>query len=233
MTSKNELENYRPVYVSFDVAPDGSVMPETINTTPITSKEEITKFFAKNKITAINQAVTVPRHMDIYEKKTLREEYSDILENILPKVEKEYMSTLNELTEAKKNEKEALERLNAKLHEVKKISQEVKRGVVDMKLDDVYTFRIPFKGRYYFYTWMELYLRLCKIADIPEHEKNELWNSMATNEEFFNPKESNPEYKIELIQDMQDERNPLDYFEINKDLPDLSDDPDNFLNQIE
>jgi len=30
-------------------------------------------------------------------------------------------------------------------------------------------------------------LKLCKISDIPEHEKTNLWNAMAENEKFFKP----------------------------------------------
>ena len=75
-------ENYRPAVIEFDVAHDGSLAPETLGTFP--TAEEAAKYIGKNLV-VVNQALTVSRHMDNKEKNDLRREYSDILENILPK----------------------------------------------------------------------------------------------------------------------------------------------------
>ena len=65
------------------------------------------------------------------------------------------------------------------------LAAEVKRGLVDIRLDELFTYRVTYKGRYYYYTYMDKQLKLCLIRDIPEFEKSELWNSMAQNEEFI------------------------------------------------
>lgn len=75
--------------------------------------------------------------------------------------------------------------VNSTITEARALAKEAKRGLVDMKLDDMFTTRIPYRGRYYFFTWIDKQLKLCSIRDIPEHEKTEIWNVMAANEEFI------------------------------------------------
>jgi hypothetical protein len=177
----DELE-YRPQVIEFDVASDGSCMPLSLG--EYKTLEDVNKFVAYN-FTAVNQAVTTARHMDQKEKRDLRDQYEDALENQLPRYEKAHAIAAQALNEAKKNEKDAGERVSACLTEVKILSREVKRGLKDIKLDDISTVRVPYKGRYYYYTYMDGRLKLCLIQDIPEHEKTEIWNVMAANEEFF------------------------------------------------
>ena len=175
-------ENYRPTNIEFDVAHDGSNIPESFGS--FVSADEAAKFLGGN-LTAINQAITVARHMDQREKTEIRKEYDEILENILPVREKEQASATLVFNDAKKKLADATEMVNATISEVKALAKEVKRGLVDMKLDDMFTSRIPYKGRYYFFTYIDKQLKLCAIKDIPEHEKSEIWNVMASNEEFI------------------------------------------------
>jgi hypothetical protein len=58
-------ENYRPANIEFDVAPDDSSVPETFG--QFDTADEAVRFLANN-LTAINQAITVSRHMDTKEK---------------------------------------------------------------------------------------------------------------------------------------------------------------------
>lgn len=175
-------ENYRPAVIEFDVAHDGSLAPETLGTFP--TAEEAAKYIGKNLV-VVNQALTVSRHMDNKEKNDLRREYSDILENILPVHAKDLSRTENQLAEAKKMQKAAEELYNGTVTSAKQLAAEVKRGLVDIRLDELFTYRVTYKGRYYYYTYMDKQLKLCLIRDIPEFEKSELWNSMAQNEEFI------------------------------------------------
>lgn len=175
-------ENYRPAVIEFDVAHDGSLAPETLGTFP--TAEEAAKYIGKNLV-VVNQALTVSRHMDNKEKNDLRREYSDILENILPVHAKDLSRAENQLAEAKKMQKAAEELYNGTVTSAKQLAAEVKRGLVDIKLDELFTYRVTYKGRYYYYTYMDKQLKLCLIRDIPEFEKSELWNSMAQNEEFI------------------------------------------------
>lgn len=175
-------ENYRPAHIEFDVATDGSLMPETFG--EFENAETASKFMGGNMV-IINQPLTVSRHMDHVEKKLLREQYENVLENILPVNEKKYAIATNELAEAKRKEKEALETVNATITEVKCLAQEVKRGLKEMNLDENFTYKVPFKGRFYCYTYIDKAIRLVKIYDIPEHERGEIFSSDASNQEFI------------------------------------------------
>lgn len=178
----NIEKDYRPAYIEFDVANDNSLLPEMLG--EFENAELAQKYMSVN-LAAINQPMTVNRHMDNFEKKEIRERYHNVLENILPKLEQDHSVKTQELNEAKREEKEALERENAALTEVKILAKEVKRGVKEMRLDDNYTYRVPFKGKYYYYTYMDSVIKLCAIRDIPESEKTEIWNAMAENEKFI------------------------------------------------
>lgn len=174
-------ENYRPAVIEFDVAHDGSNIPETLG--GFENAEDAAKFLGKN-FTSINQALTVSRHMDQREKVDIRKEYNELLENKLPIYEKELSQVTQEFNEAKRKVANSTEMVNATITEAKSLASEVKRGLVEIKLDDLYTSRVPYRGRYYFFTYMDKQLKLCAIRDIPEHEKGEIWNAMAQNEEF-------------------------------------------------
>lgn len=177
-----EEQFYRPAVIEFDVAHDGSNVPETFG--EFATAEEAAKFLASN-FTSVNQALTVSRHMDFKEKTDLRKEYNDILENRLPTYERNWAIATNELNEAKKKEKAMAEIVSATIAEAKGKAFEAKRGLKEINLDDMYTSRIPYKGRYYFFTYMDKQLKLCAIRDIPESEKGEIWNAMAKNDEVI------------------------------------------------
>ena len=76
-----EGEFYRPAVIEFNLAHDGSVMPESLGV--FETPEEMSKFVGGN-LTVVNTALTVMRHMDAHEKKQIQEKYSDLLENIVP-----------------------------------------------------------------------------------------------------------------------------------------------------
>lgn len=176
-----ETTDYRPEVIEFDVSTDDTIMPLILGEFP--EHDEVDKFIADNKIVTINQAITVNRHMDTIEKNTIRQRYNDLLENILPRLEALHSEATTVLREAKEEEKQAAERVSATLTEAKILAKDVKRGLKEMRLDDLFTHRIPFKGRYYYYTYIDKRLKLCRITDIPDHEKNEVWNVMTANDE--------------------------------------------------
>jgi len=173
---------YRPARIEFNVAHDGSNIPESLG--KFETAEEMTKFVHSN-MTAISQKLTVLRHLDAKEKKELQDQYSDLLENIVPIYEKGLKEAELTLQNAKENLKEAQERYNSEIAKVKDLAGEKKRGLRDMELDDKYTFRVPYNGYHYFFTWIDKELRLCLVRPILEMEKQDLYNAMATNEEFI------------------------------------------------
>lgn len=175
------LNDHRPARIEFDVALDNSPMPQSFG--EFKTAEEATK--AIKMLTAINQAVTVNRHLDVFEKSEMRKEVTDLLENILPRHEKDWSIAAQELAEAKKKEKAATEAVEFVTNQAKEIARGVKRGTKEIKLDDLFTYRIPYKGRYYFYTYIDKELKLCRISDIPEHEKTEIFNAMSMNDKVI------------------------------------------------
>ena len=175
-------EFYRPVNIEFKVTPDETGMPAHLGT--FKTAEEAGKHMASN-FTCMNRQQTAVRYMDAVEKEMKRTEYRNTLEDILPVFEKDLLLADNQLTEAKKKAKDALEAYNVTMNHAKQLAYEVKKGTKEMELDEKYTYRVPYKGRYYFYTWIDSELRLCKILDIPEWEKADLWNAMAGNEAFI------------------------------------------------
>ena len=177
-----EKTEYRPKVIEFDVEHDKSIMPETLG--EFKTAEEAAKFIGGN-ITSINQSIKVNRFLDQFEKKEIRNEYNDILENKLPALEKDLSRANSVLAEAKKNASNANGMVKAAENQAKMLALEVKGGVKGINLDEKYTFKVPFKGKHYFYTYMDKQLKMCKIRDIPEHEKTEIWNAMAGNEEFI------------------------------------------------
>lgn len=181
-------ESYRPNYIEFNVAHDGSNMPESFGA--FETENDISKFFAEGMST-INHAVTVSRHMDQVEKSDLRSQYNDELENQLPTHEKTLSQAQHELEKAKRKVKDLTEAVNASITKIKTLAIEVKTGLKEIKLEDIYTHRIAYRGNYYSYTWIDKNLRLCKISAIPEEEKQEIWAQTEPNEMFIDKKYGN------------------------------------------
>lgn len=123
--------------------------------------------------------------MDFKEKTDIRREYNELLETKLPIYERDLSVATQEFNEAKRKMGNCQELVNATLTEARALATEVKRGIVEMHLDDLFTYRLPYKGRYYYYTFIDKALRLCAIRDIPDHEKQEIWNAMASNDQFI------------------------------------------------
>ncbi len=178
---KND-EFYRPAHIEFQVAHDGSNMPESFG--GFETPEDMMKAIG-SKLIAVNVALTCNRHLDQKEKIDMRDSYQKLLEDIVPVYEKRWSEAEIAFTSAKKALKDAEENYNAEIAKTKELAQKVKRGLTEMDLDEKYTFRIAYNGNYYFYTWIDKQLRLCLIRSIPEFEKQDLFNAMASNEQYI------------------------------------------------
>lgn len=173
--------DYRPVIIEFDVANNGLV-PDNLGN--FETMQKASDFIGLN-FTGINQKITVFRFMDNFEKSEMRKDYNDLLENKIPILEKELMKAHAAFAEAKKILEDAKESVSATINEAKSLAYEVKRGVKDITLDDLYTWKIPYNGQFYFYTFIDGSIKLVKISDIPESEKTEIFNAMEKNHEYF------------------------------------------------
>jgi len=175
-------EDYRPDNIEFNVSKDGTNIPESLGEFP--TPEEAGKFIGSN-LTALNRGVTVSRHMDAFEKKTCRDDYQDVLENLVPVYEKELSAAELALANSKATLKNATEAYDFTINRAKNLAAEAKRGLKDYICDEKYTYRIPYQGRFYFYTYVDGLLRLCLIREIAESERTEIWSQMGQNEEFI------------------------------------------------
>jgi predicted ribosome quality control (RQC) complex YloA/Tae2 family protein len=174
-------KDYRPALIEFDVAPDGTNVPECLGT--FKTDEEALKHMLT--FTTTNQALTVNRYMDNIERAELRKKYNSLLEDQLPDLEQKLRDAVEEFNDAKKRKEDATEAVSAYTNEAKMLAQKVKRGLMEMRLDDKYTWRMPYKNRFYFFTYIDKQIRLVKIADMTQFEQTELFSQGKINEEVF------------------------------------------------
>jgi len=186
-------ENYRPANVEFDVA-NSSIVPDQLG--KYETAEEAADFMHKHLL-AINQKLSVFRFMDQIEKQWIRSDYNDLLENKIPMLEKELQKAKSEFETAKRNLADSIERVNATTNEAKALALSVKKGIKEINLDDQYTWRVPFNGVYFFFTWMDKVIKLCKTQTIPDFEKMDMFSASQRNEDFFNDNEQDPSLKEE------------------------------------
>jgi len=185
-----EKQDYRPSHIEFDVATDGTNVPETLGS--FESADECLLFMQKNFF-ATNTGLTVNRFMDNFEKSELRKKYNDILENMLPKFEQEMRDAIDKFNHAKTEKENAIGMVDAYINEAKATAIEVKRGLVDIKLDELFTWKLPYKNRFYFFTFIDNQVRLVRISDMTDHEKTELFSQGNVNEEIFDNGEIKPQ----------------------------------------
>lgn len=174
-------EDYRPKNIEFDVNIQ-TQFPASFGT--FKNADEVQEFMSKNFV-AINQKITASRFMDNFEKNEIRKEYIDLLELKLPLLEKDLQKALFTLSVAKEEAKDCQENVNATQNEVKALASEVKLGLKDVVCDDLFTWKVPYKGKFYVVTYIENELKVCKVLDIQETEKMELYSSSEKNEQVI------------------------------------------------
>lgn len=177
-----KVENYRPAHIEFDVAHDGTNVPENLG---VFNDADEAMIFMNKEFFTTNQGVTVARFMDNFEKNEIRKKVNDILENRLPDLEQKAREAVEEYNAAKLNRDNAIGMVNSYTNEAKQLAIEVKRGVVEIKLDEQFTWKLPYKGRYYWFTFIDNSIRLVKITDMSSSEKQELFSQGKVNEEVF------------------------------------------------
>ncbi len=185
-----EKSDYRPAHIEFDVATDGSPVPESLG--QFETADEVVLHMQKTYFST-NQGITVNRFMDNFEKSELRKHYNDILENMLPKFEQEMRNAIDAFNHAKTEKENAIGMVESYVNEAKATAVEVKRGLVDMQLDELFTWKLPYKGRFYFFTYIDKVVRLVRIKDMLESEKEELFSQGKINEDVFDNGQIEPQ----------------------------------------
>lgn len=172
--------DYLPADVKFDI-------PEQYGFPPVIFEEfdniEDIRQAIATKLIAIQEKDTVAiRHMDDYEKESIRDEYQVLLESKKPRLSSELEAII---AESKSKIKEAKAKLTAVLTEIDDLVSQVRIGTKKMNLKFGETFRIPVGEHYLYYTWVNDKFKLAAIRSIPHWEKNDVFNSSTKNTEVF------------------------------------------------
>lgn len=118
------------------------------------------------------------RSMDDYEVREIREEYCIRQENDVPKRMQELQETLDLI---KRLKREAEEKYNSCLSEIRDLAAKVKDGTKEYQLSSKNTIRIALNGYYVFYSWVNDKFQLVKADRIPEWDKRSLWSQEDKN----------------------------------------------------
>ncbi len=174
-------KDYTPAELEFKLPEDLSIPKKLGN---FLTEEEAREFVAKSFV-ATQSKVEATRLMDGYEKETMREDYMTELEENLPILELKADEKKMLFEQAKKAAKDAEDMVKMSNLKIRDLAKEVKAGIKKMNLDTKNTWRIQLDGKYYFVTYFEGELLTAKVKDIPDHEKQDLLNSMNDNKSAF------------------------------------------------
>lgn len=144
------------------------------------------KFFNENNFITLNPMIEAVRKMDEIEINDLRGMYIEELEESIPELEANLFKAQQEYNSAKEYLSTQKERVSASHTKVDMLVAEINAGVKEMSPEQSKTFEIAYKNKYLYYTLINGTLTLCKVKDIPEHERSEIFNSTEGNLEAMN-----------------------------------------------
>ncbi|EKT3963857.1 hypothetical protein JE952_002021 [Flavobacterium psychrophilum] len=174
------VQNYQPEVIEFTT--QTNEVPTSLGI--FETQEEAQLFISENFI-SMHEQVETNRLLDDYEKNHIRNDYMVELEEVLPVYQNQLAERVAETEIAKEAEKRAKETVNACFHKIEVLSKEVKKGVIEINLDPAVTYQIAMKGHYYYYTYVNMELKLAKITAIPDHQVSDLFNSSEKNKVYF------------------------------------------------
>ena len=166
------IQNYRPEEIKF-------VLTDAVKEKfPITlfdgadNPDEVIKEVSDKFNAVFPDKEIALRYLDNHEIQEIREEYCLKQEDEIPK----RMAELEEAIDtAKRIKKEAEDRYNSLLLEIRELAAKVKEGTKDISLSSKYTFRIALNGYFLFYSWVDNKFQLANALRIPEWDKRGLW----------------------------------------------------------
>lgn len=175
-----KVENYRPHQIEFTA--ESEKVPSSLG--EFESVEEAREFMAKNFV-ALNQKLTAQRFMDAKEIEMLREEYSEELEEQLPKIKKHFLKRVEELERAKELKKEAEEQVNASLTKIQDLAKEVNGRVTTIELDEANTWSVVWDRMRYIFTLMDGEIQLAHVEQLTELEREDFFTTSDQNRKYF------------------------------------------------
>ena len=148
---------------------------------------------------------------DEHEILEVREEYCLKQENDVPKRMQELADAIDT---AKRMKKDAEDRYESLLQEIRNLAAMVKDGTKEFQLSSTNTARMALNGHYCFYSWVDGKFQLVKADKIPEWDKRSLWSQEDRNRQammelfgFELPEVQKPITEEEDDEEEQDEFN--------------------------
>lgn len=175
-----DLKNYAPEQPEFKL-PKNVTFPRVIFE-GAKNMEEIRKFLSGRFIAESMTSAKAIRLLDSYEKASLRANYSELMEDEQPKLEDQLAdieASCKQLT------KEAKDKLQAVVTQIRDLVFQVKRGDKEVDLPSDSTVRIPLDGHYLYYAWINGKFQLCRVDKIPSWDEQSLFANQETNKEAF------------------------------------------------
>lgn len=174
----SNLKDYRPEEVKFVLSQAAKEKFPSTLFDGAESPEEIVKILNEQFNVTFPENETTLRLMDDYEISETREEYCLKQENEVPKRTIELAEALDT---AKRLKKEAEERYESVLMEIRDLAAMVKSGTKEFVLSSTNTARMALNGHYLFYSWVDGKFQLVKTEKIPEWDKRSLWSQEDKN----------------------------------------------------
>ena len=175
-----DLKNYAPVQPEFKL-PKGVSFPKVIFE-GAKNMDDIRKYLSGRFIAESMTNAKAIRLLDSYEKASLRSNYSELMEDEQPKLEEQLA---NIEADCKQITKEAKDKLQAVITQIRDLVYQVKRGDKEVDLPTDSTVRIPLDGHYLYYAWINGLFQLCRVDKIPSWDEQSLFANQETNKEAF------------------------------------------------
>lgn len=174
----NNIKDYLPEEITFALSDAVKNKYPQVLFEGANNFDELLKYFENDFNATFPEDDSAPRLMDEYEKQEIREEYCIKQENEVPK---RMIELAEALDTAKRMKREAEERYESCLMEIRDLAAMVKDGTKEFKLPSTSTIRIALDGHYLTYSWVNNKMKLAKVERIPEWEKRSLWANEEQN----------------------------------------------------
>lgn len=172
------IKNYRPEVIEFVLSPKAKDMFPQVLFEGADNPEEVVKIVNEKFNALFPENEVAIRKMDEYEILETREEYCLKQENDVPKRMQELADAIET---AKRMKKDAEDRYESLLQEIRNLAAMVKDGTKEFTLSSTNTARIALNGHYCFYSWVDGKFQLVKADKVPEWDKRSLWSQEDRN----------------------------------------------------
>lgn len=163
-----DLKNYAPQSPEFKL-PKNVSFPRVIFE-GAKDMDEIRKHLSGKFIAESVTNAKAVRFLDSYERASIRANYSELMEDEQPKLE----TQLAEIeAQCKQLTKDAREKLQAVVTQIRDLVYQVKRGEKEVDLPSDTTVKMALCGHYLYYAWIDGRFQLCKVEKIPSWDEAE------------------------------------------------------------